>query len=67
MSPVVEGFENTKVEDLIDLVSRQWDLGLLQGLFNPHEVNLIRSIPLSSFSCNDKIIWPFNSSGQYSV
>nr|POF22899.1 hypothetical protein CFP56_38186 [Quercus suber] len=67
MSPMVEGFEENKVADLIDLVSRQWDLGLLQGLFNPNEVNLIRSTPLSSSSCDDKIIWPFNSSRQYSA
>lgn len=67
MSPMVEGFEENKVADLIDPMSRQWDLGLLQGLFNPNEVNLIRSTPLSSSSCDDKIIWPFNSSRQYSV
>ena len=46
LSPTVDGFEEAGVADLIDPDTRQWDSCLLQGLFNPHEVDLIRSIPL---------------------
>lgn len=56
LSPMVDGFEEAKVADLIDPDSRQWNLSLLQGLFNPHEADLIRSIPLCRSSCDDKII-----------
>ena len=35
LSPVVEGFEEIRVIDLIDPKVRQWDLNLLNGLFNP--------------------------------
>lgn len=67
LSPMVNGFEEAKVVDLIDPYSRQWDLGLLQGLFNPLEADLTRSIPLCRLSCDDKLIWPYTSSSQYSV
>ena len=45
LSPQVEGFEDIKVFDLIDLDSKSWDDGLLHGLLNPKEVSLIKSIP----------------------
>lgn len=67
LSPVVDGFEEAKVADLIDPVSRQWDLSLIQGLFNPNEADLIRSIPPYRPSCVNKLIWPYTFSGQYSV
>ena len=34
LSNPVTSFEDMKVNDLIDLVSKQWDAGLLQGLFS---------------------------------
>lgn len=46
LSPLVAGFKEAKVADLTDSVSRKWDVNLLLGLFNPHEVSLIKSIPL---------------------
>ena len=67
LSPVVEGFEEIRVIDLIDPELRQWDLNLLNGLFNPNEVELIRSIPLCHVLIKDKLIWPYTSSGQYIV
>lgn len=47
LSPTVEGFEEIRVIDLIDLEVRQWDLNLFNGLFYPNEAELIRSIPVS--------------------
>ena len=67
LSPMVEGFEEIRVIDLIDPEVRQWDLNLLNGLFNPNEVELIRSIPLRHVLIEDKLIWPYTSSGQYIV
>ena len=63
LSPTVEGFEEIRVIDLIDPKVRQWDLNLLNGLFNPNEVELIRSIPLCHVPTEDKLIWPYTSSG----
>ena len=33
-SPIVVGFEDIKVQDLIDPVTHSWDDCLIQGLFN---------------------------------
>ena len=51
--------------DLIDPESRQWDSKLLQGLFNPSEAGLIKSIPLCNAAVDDKLIWLHTPSGQY--
>ena len=67
LSPIVECFEEARVADLIDPESRQWDLNLLQGLFNPTKANLIKSIPLCNAAMEDKVIWPHTPSGQYTV
>ena len=53
--------------DLIDPASKQWDLALLQGLFNSQEVEIISSIPLRNNHVEDKLVWPFTLSGMYTV
>lgn len=65
LSPLVEGFEEARMIDLIDPKVRQWDLNLLNGLFNPNEMEMIKSIPLCRAPMEDKLIWPYTSSGQY--
>ena len=64
-SPIVAGFEDLKVLDLIDPVSRTWDSNLIHGLFIPQEANMIMSIPLCQSFAEDKLIWPFSPSGIY--
>ena len=64
---LTDGFEEAKVVDLIDLSTKQWDASLLQGLFNPQEVDLIQSIPLCNSSAEGKLIWPYTSLGQYTM
>ena len=59
--------KDAKVVDLIDTVSKKWDVHLLQGLFNPQEVELIMSIPLCRSYVEDKLVWPFTPSGTYTV
>ena len=59
--------EDMRVVDLIDPISKQWEVGLLQGLFSSQEVELIMSIPLCRTYVEDKLIWPYTASGTYSV
>ena len=66
-SPVVEGFQEAKVVDLINPVSHRWEFELINGLFTPQEAELILSIPLSQNRTEDKVIWPFVSSSNYTV
>ena len=66
-SHVVPGFEEAKISELINPVTRRWDTNLLRGLFHHTEVDLILRIPLSPIPVEDKVIWPFNSTGAYSM
>nr|POE50682.1 putative ribonuclease h protein [Quercus suber] len=66
-SHVVQGFEDMRVSELIDPVSRKWDQNLLHGLFTPHEAEIIASIPLCLTKEEDVVVWPFTPSGCYTV
>ncbi|XP_075658761.1 uncharacterized protein LOC142628577 [Castanea sativa] len=66
-SPMVEGFQEAKVRDLINLDSHKWESDLIKGLFTPQEAELILSIPLGQRRTKDKLIWPFVSLGNYTV
>ena len=67
LSNPVTSLEDMRVVDLIDPISKQWEVGLLQGLFSSQEVELIMSIPLCRTYVEDKLIWPYTASGTYSV
>ena len=54
-SPLPESFIGTHVADLINPMTKQWDLSLLNNLFLPHEVSSIMSIPLCKSRVVDKI------------
>ncbi|KAF3964234.1 hypothetical protein CMV_011458 [Castanea mollissima] len=64
-SPCVESMADAKVKVLIKEDIRQWDHGLIEGLFTPKEVELIKSIPFSRCEVEDTLFWPFTSSGVY--
>ena len=40
---------------------------MIDNIFLPHEAALIKSIPLSLGDCEDKLIWPNNPDGVFSV
>lgn len=52
---------------LIKLATNEWNLDVLQEFFSPRDISLIESIPLSSIQAEDKVFWPFTSSGSYTV
>ena len=64
---MVAGFEEAKVSDLINPLSKNWDFHLLNDLFAPQEAELISSIPLCHSNVEDKLIWPYASLGIYLV
>lgn len=41
--------------------------GLVGSIFLPHEVDIIRQIPLSHKSPEDKLMWYFHSKGVFTV
>ena len=62
----LEDFENATVDILIDPSSRQWNVEMVDGLFNTEEADLIKKIPLSCEAAKDVLYWPHSSDGRYS-
>jgi ribonuclease HI len=58
--------EDLKVEDLIDPMSNQWDLEVLQGLFYEEDVKDIMKIPICR-GMEDHVAWHPDKKGLFSV
>jgi len=56
----------TRVEELINPVTMQWDVDLLKHIFWPTDVYRIRQIPIT-FGREDVVAWHYNRSGMFSV
>ncbi|KAF5481894.1 hypothetical protein F2P56_002506 [Juglans regia] len=56
-SPISILDENSKVRELIDDVSKDWNEGLIRSIFNKEEADHICSIPMSTRGVEDKLIW----------
>jgi hypothetical protein len=57
----------TKVSELIDPITGQWDLDILNSLFNSLDVARIMSIPINTQGFDDFIAWKAIKNGKYSV
>ena len=44
--PIDDEFADAQVSTLINLVTKKWDLNILNHLFDSRDVDLIQSIPL---------------------
>jgi ribonuclease HI len=57
----------TKVSQLLDPLTGQWDEILLRSIFNQLDVNRILRIPLNVHGFEDFIAWSFSKHGMYTV
>jgi hypothetical protein len=57
----------TKVSELIDPLTGQWDGALLDQLFNPLDAQRILQIPIHNQGFDDFIAWRLNSHGSFTV
>jgi ribonuclease HI len=55
------------VDQLITKPQMTWDHSLIDSLFSPYDAEAIKQIPLSNQDHADKIIWPSNTNGEYTV
>ena len=55
------------VDHLITKPQMVWDHSLIDSLFLPYDAEAIKHIPLSNHEHVDKLTWPGNSNGEYSV
>ncbi|XP_048611782.1 uncharacterized protein LOC125586041 [Brassica napus] len=58
---------NMRVSDLIDQVSKEWDVGLLENYVTPGDIPLTRSLAISSTHRRDSFCWNYTRNGQYTV
>nr|POE82903.1 putative ribonuclease h protein [Quercus suber] len=58
---------NGTVKDPMDPISGNWNGNLINSIYNRTEAEAILSTTFSKFGNNDKVVWPFSSSGEYQV
>ena len=58
---------DTMVADLIDSNTTKGKNEVIDSLFLTHEVNLIKSIPLSATLPADKLVWAVTNNGKFTV
>jgi hypothetical protein len=58
---------HSTVNELITKPQMVWDHSLIDSLFIPYDAEAIKHIPLSNHKHADKITWPGNMNGEYSV
>ncbi|CAL9007242.1 unnamed protein product [Prunus brigantina] len=59
--------EDAVVSDLIDPITRSWDLSSLNGKILDKDARWIRALPVGGGCEPDRLVWPFNRTGAYSV
>ncbi|KAF3523984.1 hypothetical protein F2Q69_00049496 [Brassica cretica] len=58
-------YPNMRVSDLIDHVSKEWDVGLLVNYVSLEDIPLIRSLAISSTHRRDTFCWKYTRNDQY--
>ncbi|KAH7855766.1 hypothetical protein Vadar_028625 [Vaccinium darrowii] len=56
-----------RVFDLIDGRSMQWKESTLSSILQPEDAALVRSIPLPVQDMEDRLIWHYSATGEYTV
>lgn len=59
LSPIVQIEKDAKVAGLIDYDLMGWKVDMLNNLFSPQDVDLIKSIPISIGEREDKLVWHY--------
>ncbi|KAF2557269.1 hypothetical protein F2Q68_00016526 [Brassica cretica] len=54
---------NMRFSDLINLISKEWDVGLLEDYVSPDDIPLIRSLAISSTHRRDTFCWNYTRNG----
>ena len=67
VSPRLFMHADIRVSKLIFHEPVGWKMQVIDTLFLPHEVDIIKSIPLSTHSPPDKLIWATTTNGLFSV
>ncbi|KAG6635874.1 hypothetical protein CIPAW_11G073400 [Carya illinoinensis] len=58
---------DSKVAMLFDKTSHQWNLPLVEAIFNRAEADILKRIPLSPYPTPDRMIWRCTTTGSFTV
>lgn len=62
----MDTMEDVRIVDvLIDAHTLQWDKAMIDGMFIPQEVEIIKKIPLACLVQDDALYWLFSQDGKY--
>lgn len=67
VSPLEEVWKNQPVAALINEDSKSWNVNLVNSLFLEHEASIILRLPLSRQGAEDKCVWHWTKSGNFTV
>ena len=67
LTPEIPQASNALVCELINRATNEWNKGLIERWFLPEDREAILSIPLSSTSTQDRVVWAVNNSGKFTV
>ncbi|CAN1261856.1 hypothetical protein LINPERPRIM_LOCUS11033, partial [Linum perenne] len=67
ISEAPEGLENLMVCDLMMSGLFEWDLELIESIFDDRDAVIIAGMPLPRQQRNDMLIWHFSRDGRYTV
>ncbi|KAK6158417.1 hypothetical protein DH2020_005731 [Rehmannia glutinosa] len=66
-SPIHPDVGDIRVSDLIIPGLRQWDIEMIENLFNERDCNQIIQIHLNNVAGDDRRVWHFSKNGRYLV
>ncbi|KAL6269322.1 hypothetical protein ACE6H2_026233 [Prunus campanulata] len=59
--------ENVFVSEIINPITKSWDLSNLEGRISYQDARRIKAMPMGGTCESDRLVWPFSVSGGYSV
>lgn len=67
VSPWVDMLAESKVSNLIDQDRCCWNREAIEATLLPFEAEIVQKTPLCNTDQPDKLTWPFNPNGEYTV
>lgn len=67
ITPPPSPFFPHQVADLIDPITRQWNVELIQSSFWEVDRGRILAIPIGSIETEDKVVWHYSKDGRFTV
>lgn len=67
ITPPPSPFFPHQVADLIDPITRQWNVELIQSRFWEVDRGRILAIPIGSIETEDKVVWHYSKDGRFTV